>query len=68
MAASNAIKVAVLDDYQGLSPPHFESLDTQLYEVTVFQDTLLPYNHKSTPQDVKDQLVKRLEPFDVICN
>lgn len=61
------LQIAVLDDYQGLSAPHFQTLDPTSSEVTVFSDTLLPYNHPATPQDVKDQLVKRLEPFAVIC-
>ncbi|KAH8883617.1 D-isomer-specific 2-hydroxyacid dehydrogenase-like protein [Thozetella sp. PMI_491] len=60
-------KVAVLDDYQNLSESAYKRLDPATYEVTIFRDTLLPYNHPDTPQDVKDQLVKRLEPFDIIC-
>jgi hypothetical protein len=61
------LKIAVLDDYQGLSDPHFKTLDPAGYDVTTFRDTLLPYNHPDTPQHVKDELVKRLEPFTVIC-
>jgi hypothetical protein len=61
------LKIAVLDDYQGLSVPHFKELEAAGHEVTVFKDTLLPYNHPETPQSVKDELVKRLEPFTVIC-
>jgi hypothetical protein len=65
---SAPIKIAVLDDYQGISEPKFKALDPAKYEVTFFKDTLLPYNHPGTPQDVKDQLVSRLQPFTVICN
>jgi hypothetical protein len=61
------IKVAVLDDYQGISEPKFKALDPAQFEVTFFKDTLLPYNHPDTPDEVREQLVKRLEPFDVIC-
>jgi hypothetical protein len=64
---SAPIRVAVLDDYQGISEPKFKALDPSKYEVTFFKDTLLPYNHPDTPQDVKDKLVARLEPFTVIC-
>ncbi|KAK3309482.1 D-isomer specific 2-hydroxyacid dehydrogenase [Chaetomium strumarium] len=60
------IKIAVLDDYQGISEPKFKSLDPAKYEVTFFKDTLLPYNHPDTPQEVKDKLAARLEPFTVI--
>ncbi|ETS75119.1 hypothetical protein PFICI_13603 [Pestalotiopsis fici W106-1] len=60
-------KVAVLDDYQELSKTYFEPLRNAGYEVTIFTDTLLPYNHADTPQDVKDALVKRLEPYTIIC-
>ncbi|KAI1375343.1 D-isomer-specific 2-hydroxyacid dehydrogenase-like protein [Hypoxylon crocopeplum] len=61
-------KIAVLDDYQKLSEPLFERLRSSGYEVTTFTDTLLPYNHPNTPQDAKDALVKRLEPFDIISS
>lgn len=59
-------KIAVLDDYQKLSEPLFEQLRSSGYEVTTFTDTLLPYNHPNTPQAAKDELVKRLEPFEII--
>ncbi|KAK7968028.1 uncharacterized protein PG986_002305 [Apiospora aurea] len=62
----SGIKIAVLDDYQELSKPHFDRLRDAGYEVTTFTDTLLPYNHPDTPQEVKDALVKRLEPFAII--
>ncbi|KAK3938891.1 D-isomer specific 2-hydroxyacid dehydrogenase [Diplogelasinospora grovesii] len=63
------LKIAVLDDYQGVSESKFKAAlsDPAKYDVAIFRDTLLPYNHPDTPQDVKDQLVKRLEPFAVIC-
>ncbi|KAK3497314.1 uncharacterized protein B0T23DRAFT_410737 [Neurospora hispaniola] len=64
--SSSPLKVAVLDDYQGISEPKFKALDSSKYEVSFFKDTLRPYNHPDTTQDVKDQLVKRLEPFTVI--
>jgi hypothetical protein len=60
-------KVAVLDDYQEVSKPHFDRLRHAGYEVTIFTDTLLPYNHPDTPQDAKDALVNRLKPFSIIC-
>lgn len=61
------IKVAVLDDYQGFAEPIFRKLDASKFDVTIFRDTLLPYNHPATPQDEKDKLVARLESFPVIC-
>ncbi|KAL8297072.1 hypothetical protein RB597_006250 [Gaeumannomyces tritici] len=61
------MQVAVLDDYQGISEPHFETLDKSIFEVTTFKNTLLPYSHPDTPTKVKDELVTRLEPFTVIC-
>lgn len=61
------VKVAVLDDYQGFAEPIFKKLDSSKFEVTIFRDTLLPYNHPDTPQEEKDKLVNRLEPFQVIC-
>lgn len=64
---SRPVKVAVLDDYQGISEPKFKALDASKYDVSFFKDTLRPYNHPDTSQDVKDKLVSRLEPFTVIC-
>lgn len=61
------LKVAVLDDYFGFAGPIFQKLDDSKFEVTIFKDTLLPYNHPGTPQDEKDKLAKRLEPFQIIC-
>jgi phosphoglycerate dehydrogenase-like enzyme len=59
------IKVAVLDDYQGIAAPHFEHLKPS-FDITVFRNTLLPYNHPSTPENVKQELVERLKPFTII--
>ncbi|KAH6651221.1 hypothetical protein F5144DRAFT_544169 [Chaetomium tenue] len=63
---SRPIKVAVLDDYQGISEPKFKALGASKYDVSFFKDTLPPYNHPNTTQDAKDKLVSRLEPFTVI--
>lgn len=60
------IKIAVLDDYQGFADKPFSQLDSSKYNVTSLKDTLLPYNHVDTPQSVKDELVKRLEPYEII--
>lgn len=64
---TSPIKVAVLDDYQDFAAPIFQKLDAGKFQVTIFRDTLLPYNHPDTPQDEKNKLVARLEPFQVIC-
>ncbi|KAH9903825.1 D-isomer specific 2-hydroxyacid dehydrogenase [Xylariomycetidae sp. FL2044] len=61
-------KIAVLDDYQGLSKPYFENLQSPEYDVTTFTDTLLPYNHPDTTESAKEGLVDRLKPFDIICS
>ncbi|KAF4784245.1 D-isomer specific 2-hydroxyacid dehydrogenase [Colletotrichum scovillei] len=67
MVQVTQLKIAVLDDYQGISEPHFSKLDKSLFNVTTFKDTLLPYNHPETPEYAKDALVSRLEPFDILC-
>lgn len=64
---SSPIRVAVLDDYQGISEPKFRALDPAKFQVEFFKDTLRPFNHPETTQEVKDALVRRLEPFTVIC-
>lgn len=61
------IKIAVLDDYLNFAESIFAQLDPSKFQVTIFKDTLLPYNHVNTPKDEKDRLVKRLEPFTIIC-
>lgn len=63
----SAIKLAILDDYQNIASPHFESLKPA-FSITVFRDTLLPYNHPSTPPEVKQELVDRLKPFTAISS
>ncbi|KAI0203527.1 D-isomer specific 2-hydroxyacid dehydrogenase [Astrocystis sublimbata] len=60
--------IAILDDYQGLSRIPFDKLQSAGYPVTIFTDTLAPYNHPETQQDERDALVKRLEPFNIICS
>ncbi|ROV95812.1 hypothetical protein VSDG_05208 [Cytospora chrysosperma] len=64
---SGPFKVAILDDYQGFAEPTFQKLDGSKFQVTIFRDTLRPYNHPETSQDEKEKLVKRLEPFNIIC-
>lgn len=59
------LKIAILDDYQGVSEKHFARFKDD-HEIAWFPDTLPPYNGPDTPQSVKDALVKRLEPFNVI--
>ena len=57
-AAHHAIKIAVLDDYQGMALSIVDwSKITDRAEVTIFQDHL---------SDL-DVLAERLAPFDVIC-
>ena len=63
---ANTLKVAVLDDYQELSKPHFKALGPE-YEVAFLKDTLPPYNHPATSPGDKEQLVQRLAPFNIIC-
>src|SRR6266487_2351173 len=61
------IKLAILDDYQGIAAPHFDSLKPN-FEITTFRDTLLPFNNPTTPENVKKELVERLKPFTVISS
>ncbi|QSZ29495.1 hypothetical protein DSL72_004009 [Monilinia vaccinii-corymbosi] len=61
------MKIAILDDYQGAASKYFDSLKPN-FETTAFPDTLPPYNHPSTSEDVKKQLVERLKPFTVISS
>ena len=50
--------IAILDDYQNVALKFADWSQVQKYaEITVFRDTL--FN--------EDDLVKRLEPFDIIC-
>ena len=60
------IQVVVLDDYQGFAKEPFSKLDSAKYDVTHIKDTLLPYGHPNTPQATKDELVQRLQPYDII--
>lgn len=64
---ATSIQLAILDDYQNIAEPHFESLKPA-FQVTVFNDTLAPYNHASTTQEDKAKLVNRLKPFTIIAS
>ncbi|CZT46723.1 probable glyoxylate reductase [Rhynchosporium secalis] len=61
------IRLAILDDYQGIAPKHFESLKPT-FETTTFQDTLPAFNAPSTPESTKQELITRLKPFTVISS
>lgn len=61
-------QIAVLDDYHGVAPLHYAKLDPSSYVVKHFPETLRPYQLPDTPQAERDELVQRLEPFDVIGN
>lgn len=54
------LKFAILDDYQGIAPPHFAHLESRV-DITSFPETLDPRD-----PDQHDALVQRLRPFDVI--
>ncbi|KAJ3098256.1 hypothetical protein HK100_005141 [Physocladia obscura] len=60
------LKIAVLDDYQILSEKHFKALPETAYDVTIFSDTLRPYDHPDTLPDEQERLVERLKPFAII--
>ncbi|KEY68406.1 hypothetical protein S7711_01182 [Stachybotrys chartarum IBT 7711] len=60
------VKVVVLDDYQGFAEPIFGKLDASQFDITHIKDTLLPYNHKDASTSVKETLVERLKPFQII--
>ncbi|KAL5343571.1 D-isomer specific 2-hydroxyacid dehydrogenase [Aspergillus crustosus] len=59
MADSNP-RLAVLDDYQGISTKHFAHLESRL-SITQFPSTLDPRD----PAQQKE-LIERLKPFDII--
>ncbi|EPE33360.1 NAD(P)-binding Rossmann-fold containing protein [Glarea lozoyensis ATCC 20868] len=61
------VKVAVLDDYAGTSKTYFETLEPG-FKFEWFSDTLPPYNHPDTTDDVKKQIVNRLKPFTIVSS
>lgn len=65
--ATSPVRIAVLDDYQGISHKQFATLPSDQFEITYFHDTLLPHSHPSTPKTSQDAIVARLEPFAIIC-
>ncbi|KAH8813342.1 D-isomer specific 2-hydroxyacid dehydrogenase [Xylogone sp. PMI_703] len=66
MTSQSPIQIAVLDDYLDISQKHFSSLDSSQFKVTIFKDAFLPFNHPSTPQSAKDNIVQTLQPFAII--
>ncbi|KAI9047461.1 hypothetical protein LZ554_008180 [Drepanopeziza brunnea f. sp. 'monogermtubi'] len=61
------IKLAILDDYQGIAANHFELLKPT-FEITTFRDTLPAFNLPTTPESTKQELITRLKPFTVISS
>ncbi|KAL4863585.1 hypothetical protein BDV12DRAFT_189586 [Aspergillus spectabilis] len=59
MTESNP-RLAVLDDYQGISAEHFKHLESRL-SITQFPSTLDPRDPTQ-----QQQLIERLKPFDII--
>jgi glycerate dehydrogenase len=53
-------RFAILDDYQGIAPPHFAHLESRV-DISSFPETLDP---RDPPQH--DALIQRLLPFDVV--
>jgi phosphoglycerate dehydrogenase-like enzyme len=59
-------KLAILDDNLSISAPHFADIPSSKVEITIFTDTLPPYNHPSTSEEDKEALVNRLKPFNIL--
>ncbi|KAF2420973.1 D-isomer specific 2-hydroxyacid dehydrogenase [Tothia fuscella] len=55
------IKLAILDDYQGIAQQHFQAIDPSI-EITSFPETL----HPSHNDGDLEKLVERLKDFNVI--
>ncbi|KAI1868300.1 hypothetical protein JX265_007123 [Neoarthrinium moseri] len=53
--------LAIIDDYLGVSKPHFANLPPERISITTFKDTIVPNNEVEL-----NRLVERLQPFDVI--
>jgi lactate dehydrogenase-like 2-hydroxyacid dehydrogenase len=65
-SANTVPKLAIIDDILAISPPHFAHIPSSKVEITVFRDTLPPYDHPSATQSDKDALEARLKPFTII--
>ncbi|SMR41479.1 unnamed protein product [Zymoseptoria tritici ST99CH_1E4] len=59
MSTNEAIRLAILDDYPGIAPKHFQHIAG--LKIDSFPETLSP-NHK----DGLEALIKRLEPYPII--
>ncbi|KAH6620533.1 D-isomer-specific 2-hydroxyacid dehydrogenase-like protein [Boeremia exigua] len=66
MASAQPLKLAILDDYHGISLKHFSHLPDSQVEITVFNDTLPSYTHPRTTDAERQSLVERLRPFAVL--
>ena len=66
-STSSPIKLAILDDYQNIATPLYESLRPQ-FEVDAFPETLPSFAHSSTSDETKQQIISRLKPYTVISS
>jgi len=62
--ATERIKVAVLDDYQGIAAQYFGSIAPDQLDITYFPSTLHP-KHSAADHDA---LIERLKPFPIIAS
>ncbi|EHY60435.1 hypothetical protein ABEF92_005093 [Exophiala dermatitidis] len=63
-SSSAVIKLAILDDYAGIAPAHFQRLTPRLgLEIHTFPETLNIHN-----PDEHDALVQRLQPYSIISS
>ncbi|EER23524.1 hypothetical protein D8B26_001644 [Coccidioides posadasii str. Silveira] len=59
-ASSPEIRLAILDDYQGIAPPHFLQLTSRI-QITSYDNTLSPFDPSQ-----KAALIERLHPHHII--
>jgi hypothetical protein len=65
-ALPRQVSIAILDDYLGISLPHFKNVPRSDTSITVFDTTLPAWTHSLTTTSDQDALVDRLKPFHVI--
>ncbi|KAK6218186.1 hypothetical protein LQW54_002939 [Pestalotiopsis sp. IQ-011] len=67
-ASSSKPAMVVLDDYLDIATPHFSHIPSSQLSVTTFKHALPPFNHPSTSDADRQDIIAQLKPYTIISS
>ncbi|KAK7745182.1 hypothetical protein SLS62_009895 [Diatrype stigma] len=61
-------RMAILDDYLNIAPPHFAHIKPSELSITTFNDALPAFYHPATSESDRRALIERLQPYTIISS